>query len=161
MLKVTRCPSVHIVWEKLNQADLRRALNRSSHLFLIAIETQSKIEKLSSRSVDTKRPINVQITSSVSNKPFICYKEENSKQINEVKFQSPTDIDTIQEKIRSKTFCNFASLTQALSSSILGSFNGSLLDVKLINDKNRREIVNSVDSTNALCHLWSNSILCR
>lgn len=89
VLKITCCPNVQVVWEKISSDDFRSAITNLSHLFFIAIETQKKeIEPSVSTILNIKNPIVVQITSKLSKVTKIYHKEEYSEQLIETNCNS-------------------------------------------------------------------------
>lgn len=150
VLKLTNCPSVAEIWQKLTDDSYKEIFEKSSHLFFIAIETnESKLDGnfTGFHAVNTlKRPFIIQQTSA-SKKSTILYKKEDASEFIFIPKRNVSSID-----YNRKDDCNMALLVQALRSGAFGKFDRkfNLLNVKL--SEERSKFTNYFAENSALCH---------
>lgn len=138
VLSIVNCPSIDCLVNDSLKIQLCTFIKQTSHLFIICIDLNQDLDDLREADLtflqlltEEKRPLVIQLTSNVKGQTLFLFKNDKEKRLNKVVNLQPISWEVMCKELNSGKTSSFELLLQALASSWLGSFGGSLKECKL------------------------------
>lgn len=146
ILKIVDCDNVEDLLKKLQSESFKEAFTKTSHLFVIIVETCETLEinhLIPPAMFNDNRPVIFQVTSLI-HKPTVYYKESKSFEFKKVQVSK----NATKEQFDSRNGCCLSVLFQLMT--VSDKFDGNVLDVKLKRGE-IEQVMKSAAKYNVLC----------